>query len=139
MQTRNLFLILSIIAVLCLIFMQSCRDDIGGIKEESLALIGESNKQAIERCLKLQVLDKSFQWDGKVMIAYTNICQEYQFQLDKTGLKYTTGGKTEYLIRDTPVFLEGGGTNTMEISIPFGIRPRVAYVLADDAKGSKVQ
>ena len=99
----------------------------------------ETNQEAIERCLTLQVMDKSYQLDGKVEVAYTNICPTYSFHLTKTGLKYNKSKKIKYLTRTTPVLVGPLSTETLELSIPFGIKPRVAYVLADDAKAMPIE
>lgn len=97
-----------------------------------LPLIGKSNQALAKECVKIQVLDKTFQWDQKVMVSYTNVCAGVAFQLTKTGMKYKQGKKIKYLTRSTPLMLDASSTETLELSIPFGITPRVAYALTDD-------
>ena len=133
MTRKNVFTILAIVTISAFSLMYSCtKDEHGG--HHHFKLIAKTNQEALEDCLTVQVMDKSFQWDGKVMVTYTNTCENYEFKLKRTGLKYSSGKKIEYLIRDTPIFISAGSTVTLEISIPFGIKPKVAYALADDAK-----
>lgn len=120
--------------VTIIILLFACRNDTVPPSETYMSLAGKSNQELLEECLNIQVLDKTFQWDGKVMVSYTNICSSHAFRLTKTGLKYKKGDKTEYLTKDTPLMLGKNSTETLELSIPFGIKPRVAYTLKDDAK-----
>lgn len=100
--------------------------------EKATKMIPVITKKQALKLLKVQVLDTSTQWDGKVDVAYTNLSDDYVFTLTETGLKYKTGGETEYLKRKTPVTLKPNETVSLTISIPFLIKPRVAYAFEDD-------
>lgn len=92
---------------------------------------GKEKEKALEQ-LKVQVMDVSYQIDGKVSIAYTNMSSKYTFELKNTGLKYEQGKKTKYLKRRTPVVVKPLETVELEISIPLFITPKVAYAFKDE-------
>ena len=101
-------------------------------KSKLVELKGKTRTEKIKDCLYIQVMDRSGQIDGKVFITYTCMCDGYQFQIKRTGLKYNRFGRTKYLSRPTPMVIKD--TRSTEISIPFGITPKVAYAFDDDVK-----
>ncbi|MGH1436748.1 MAG: hypothetical protein ACRBG0_20090 [Lewinella sp.] len=139
MQNRSTLFLFSIIGIIVIVASLYAFSGDKKTIPGSLPFLKESNQEIIEECLQVEVLDKTFQWDGKVMVSYTNICPNYSFKIGKTGLKYTKGDDTEYLTRKTPLFIGAASTETLELSIPFAIKPRVAYALADDAKAIAIK
>lgn len=140
MQNRStLLIVLSVIGAIAIAFTLYAFSSNRPPIPDPIPLIGKSNQELIESCLTVQIMDKSFQWDSKVAVAYTNICPNYAFKLTKTGIKYESGKKIKYKNCNTPLLVNAMATETLELSIPFGITPRVAYALSDDAKAIVVE
>ena len=132
-QTLLIAAILVLTSIVLFAFVQKAdrRGNSANQDYELTVLKGTKKEKAIE-FLKVQVLDTDLQTDGKVGIVYTNLSEDFIFSISKTGLKYKSGKKIKYLVRRTPVVIRPNETVELEISIPFLIRPKVAYALKDD-------
>ncbi len=92
-------------------------------------------KEEAVKYLKVEILSKSFDWDGKAEVLYTNTHDCYSFAMRKTGIKYKSfSGKRRYHHTATPMILKPLESKAIEISIPHGVTPLVAFALMDDVK-----
>ena len=135
MKNRSILLITSVVLSLSLGVFYACEI---GAKDGIITqpkMPNLTNQEAIEKRLTIQVMDRTYQWNGKVEVAYTNICSQHEFRLTK----YEKGKKIEYFTRSTPLYISASGTETLELSIPHLITPRAAIVLVNQVVSSACQ
>jgi len=127
------------IAIVLLVFsafsFAGCRGE--DFSTNHIEITGEKGKKALKKCFKVQVMDKTIQIDGKVDVTYTNICDDYEFHLTKTGLKYSDYNGTKYLSRNTPMVVRDN--RSLTLSIPLAIKPKLAYSFDDDVKVYRIK
>ena len=95
----------------------------------------ENKKEIIDRDLRVQLLDQSYDLDGKTELLLTNQSDKYRFELSKIGISYkTTFGKKAFTHDNVNVIIHPKDSKTITVSIPHGVTPQVAFALLENVK-----